>query len=101
MPFAIASVSLWPGHEHLKSEVCDALTAAGGTCPDGESWSASVYEGPEIGGTQLTLRGSAERQLLTSGWSCQGQDVDMFVYSRESISAGAHLERSRLDSARI
>lgn len=87
MPFSIWSVSLWPVHGHLKSAVCDALTTAGATCPEGETWSASVYEGREIGGTQLTLRGSAEKGLLLSGWSYQGQDFETFVYSRQSISA--------------
>jgi len=87
MAFTIWAISLWPIHEDVRADVITALNDAGKSCPANERWEATVYEGPDLGGTKLTLEGSRQKEMIWTGWSVEGERDGKFIYSRVSISA--------------
>lgn len=98
MPFTVRDITLPWIQRDREPVVRAALVEAGQQCPPDETWSATVYDGPgenptagfkspsEIG-TMLTLRGSREKELVTSDWTAKGHDGPSFIYTRKSISA--------------
>jgi hypothetical protein len=108
MPFTVGYVTLLWNQQEQETAMRAALVDAGQQCPPDETWLASVYDvagenrkpGFRSGlaiGTTLILRGSREKDTLTSGWTSEGHDGPSFIYTRTSNSAEHESEAAWID----
>ena len=88
MPLIIDQLALFPGDGGGEKEIRAALEAAAPACADGVTWKVSIYEGPDLDGTQVVLEGPRLSQIETEWWEEQpGRYVTIVVRDGEWIRA--------------
>ena len=71
MPLIIDRLDLAPGDSAGENDIRAALEAAAPACAAGVTWTARVYEGSDIDGTQVVLEGPHVSHLETEWWEEQ------------------------------
>ena len=67
------------------------LDASAPACATGVSWTVSVYEGPDLGGTHVTLEGPA-LSMITSPWTQERAGRYSMALMRDGIEWGTELQ---------
>lgn len=97
MPVILGTISLWPIDRPFGSRVAEAIQRAASICPDGETWRVSIYEGPEIKGTQITVRGPQQKLNLWLEWNEEPSTNGDHVYTSVFQPLGSSGEGSWIE----
>jgi hypothetical protein len=81
MPLIVRSIDIFPGSE--TESIRQALQAAAPECASGVNWNASVYEGPDLAGTRVTLEGP-ELGMVWTPWVVEGDGRYSMTFMRDN-----------------
>lgn len=91
MPLIIERIDGFPGGEI--DSIRSALEAAAPACAAGVSWTATVYEGPDLGGTRITLEGPVLSMIWTP-WTQERPGRYSMVLMRDGSDWPKQLQES-------
>jgi len=91
MPLNIGLIDLFPGTE--TDSIRTVLEAAAPACAYGATWTATVYEGPDLAGTRVTLDGPVLSMIVTP-WSCERPGLYTMFLMRDGDDWPKQLQES-------